>query len=311
MIKQQGWKTLNIRPSMKNWFRYIFYASLIFLVIALIRADYLVIPHVYNYTKLTVSFLLLFLGFLLNAMSWTKALKQADYAITESDGMASQGLSIFAKYIPGKIWVIMGRAEYLAKTYGISRKDLGSLSFDAQFIALWSALLLGTIGMISIHSINLYGLSVLILFSLLSLVIYTPLFHRFAESILSKILKKQITFPKLSFLKVLKVTLWYVTNWGIWCLAFYFLAGSLVQETLPLSISFAFGLAGSIGILAIFAPGGLGVREGIITGYLTIVGLNLTDATTIAVTSRLWFLVGELFIFFIALILDRRKKQSD
>ncbi len=293
---------------MKNWFRYLFYASLVFLVIGLIRADYLTIPHIYNYTTLAISLLLLCMGFLFNALSWTKVLKHANYRVDQGDGMASLGLSIFAKYIPGKIWIIMGRAEYLAKKYKYPRKDLGSLSFDAQFVALWVALLLGTIGMISIKSFNIYGLSVLLLFSILSLVIYTPLFHRLAEFVLSKIVRKQVTFPALPFLKLLKVIFWYLINWGIWCIAFYFLAASLVEETLSLNVAFAFGLAGSLGILAIFAPGGLGVREGIITGYLTIIGLNLTDATTIAITSRLWFLVGEVFIFLIALMLDRRKK---
>lgn len=296
---------------MRNLFKYLFYVSLIFLVVALIRADYLVLPHIYNSASLAISLALLCLGFLLNALSWTKVLQQADFGISKQDGIASLGLSIFAKYIPGKIWVIMGRAEYLSKKYRLSRKDLGSLSFEAQFVALWTALLLGTIGMISIHSTNIYGLSVLILFILLSLVIYTSLFHRFAELILSKIAKRQVFLPKLPFLKVLKVILWYLANWGTWCLSFYFLAGSLVEETVPISISFAFGLAGSIGILAIFAPGGLGVREGIITGYLTIVGLHLQDATTIAIASRLWFLVGEIFIFGVAFILDRRNRSHN
>lgn len=291
---------------MKNWFRYIFYASLVFLIIALIRADYLIIPHIHNYAKLAVSLVLLFTGFVFNALSWAKALKQAEYKVTWSDGIASAGLSIFAKYIPGKIWVIMGRAEFLVKKYRFSRKDMGSLSLDAQFVALWAALLLGTIGMVSINSINLYGLSVLLLFIILSLVIYTPLFHRLAEILLSRITKKQVSFPKLPFLKVLKVILWYGLNWGTWCISFYFLAGSLVEDTLPFSIAFAFGLAGSIGILAVFAPGGLGVREGILTGFLTIAGLDLQMATTIAIASRLWFLLGEIFIFVFALILERR-----
>lgn len=293
---------------MKNWFRYLFYASLVFLVVALIRADYLVIPRIYNPASLVISLVLLLIGFLLSGASWASVLNQAGYRISYMDGVTSTGLSIFGKYIPGKIWVIMGRAEYLTKRYPGARKDLASFSFDAQFIALWVALMLGTIGMISINSINLYGLSVLLLFILLSLVIYTPLFHRVAAFALSKILKRPVKVPKLPFLKLPGVILWYLMNWGVWCMSFYFLAASLTAQTLPLNVSFAFGLAGSLGILAIFAPGGLGIREGIITGYLTIVGLDLQDATTIAVASRLWFLIGEVFIFLVALILDRRKK---
>ena len=295
---------------MKNWFRYIFYASLVFLVVALIRADYLVIPHIYHPGKLVLSLLLLFIGFILNATSWAKMLRHGGMKVSELDGITSAGLSVFAKYIPGKIWVIMGRAEFLVKRYGLSRKDLGSLSFEAQFVALWAALLLGTIGMISVNSIDLYGLSILLLFIFLSLIIFTSLFHRFAEMVLFRITKKEIAFLRLPFRKTLKVIGWYLLNWGSWCVSFFFLASSLAETELPFSIAFAFGLAGSIGILAIFAPGGLGVREGILTGFLTMAGLDLPMATTIAITSRLWFLMGELFIFTVALILEKRRNYS-
>jgi uncharacterized membrane protein YbhN (UPF0104 family) len=291
---------------MKNGFRYIFYASLLFLLVALIRADYLVIPAIHDYFKFSLSLLLLFLGFLLNAISWRQMVRQADFDVSLKEGIRSHGLSIFAKYIPGKVWIIMGRAEYLAKKYQLSRKDMASLSLDAQLLALWVALMLGTIGMIWVDSINLYGLSVLILFLVLNLFIFTPLLHRIAGRVLQRIMKREISFPRPSFSRLLRVIFWYGMNWGTWCIAFYFLAASLVEGALPVSIAFAFGLAGSIGIMAIFAPGGLGVREGILTGYLVLAGVELPVATTIAVTSRLWFLMGELFIFSVSAILSSK-----
>jgi len=289
---------------MKNWFRYIFYASLIFLAIALVKADYLVIPSIYDPLKLTLSLLFLFAGFLLNALSWSRILRHTPYQVRDREGIASHGLAIFGKYIPGKFWVIMGRAEYLALRSGHSRKDLASLSLDAQFIALWSALLLGTIGMIFVGS-KLYGIGVLILFVLLSLVIFTPLFHRLAEWLLSRIFRRKVMVPRLPLKKVIRGMVWYLMSWLTWSAAFWLMAASLVPDPLPLSIAFAFALGGSIGILSIFAPGGLGVREGVLTAYLSLAGLAVQDAATIAVASRLWFLAGEAFIFLVALILDR------
>jgi uncharacterized membrane protein YbhN (UPF0104 family) len=293
----------------KNGFRYIFYASLLFLLVALIRADYLVIPVIHDYLQLSLSLLLLFLGFLLNSISWGQMVRQADFPVPIKDGIISHGLSIFAKYIPGKVWIIMGRAEYVAKKHQLSRKDMASLSLDAQLLALWAALMLGTLGMIWIDSINLYGLSVLLLFIVLNLFIFTPLLHRITGKLLTRLLKREIRFPRLSFTRLLRIIFWYGLNWGIWCLSFYFLAGSLVEGPIPFNIAFAFGLAGSIGIMAVFAPGGLGVREGILTGYLTLAGLELPVATTIAVTSRLWFLSGELFIFLVASALKANRPK--
>jgi uncharacterized membrane protein YbhN (UPF0104 family) len=291
---------------MKNWFRYIFYASLVFLVIALVKADYLVIPTIFHPGMLILSLLFLFAGFLLNALSWSRALRHTPYRVRDSEGIASHGLAIFGKYIPGKFWVIMGRAEYLALRTGHSRKDLASLSLDAQFIALWAALLLGTIGMITVGGTSLYGMAVFLLFGLLSLVIYTPLFHRTAEWLLSKIFRKQVKVPRLPLGKVIRIMVWYLVSWSTWSVAFWFLAASLVVGPLPLSTGFAFALGGSIGILSIFAPGGLGVREGILTAYLSLAGMAVQDATTIAVASRLWFMAGEVFIFLVAWVCDRQ-----
>ena len=52
------------------------------------------------------------------------------------------------------------------------------------------------------------------------------------------------------------------------------------------------------------------MREGILTGFLTIAGLDLPLATTIAVASRLWFMMGEFFIFSLALILEKRNLSA-
>lgn len=293
---------------MKNWFRMIFYASLVFLVIALIRADYLVVPQIFNYWHLTISLVLLFFGFLLYGISWSRVVRDAGFEVTDMDGIASSGLSIFGKYIPGKIWIIMGRAEYISRKYGFPRKDLNSYSLDAQFIALWSALMLGTAGMVWVKSYDLYGIAVLLLFIMLSLVIYTPMFHRIAEFVGSKIARRTITIPTLPFRSVFRLIIWFLAYWGSWSLSFYFLASSLVHGPIPFPVSFAFALAGSLGILAVFAPGGLGVREGILTGFLVLSGLDLPTATTIAVTSRLWYLLGEIFIFVTGVLADRKMR---
>jgi len=44
----------------------------------------------------------------------------------------------------------------------------------------------------------------------------------------------------------------------------------------------------------------LGLREGIIIGYLILAGLDTETATTISFLNRFWFICGELFIFLLA-----------
>jgi len=251
------------------------------------------------------------LGFLYNAGNWAKVMKNTSYSINYKDAIASSGLSTFGKYMPGKVWVILGRAEYLANKYQLPRKDLSSFSLNTQFISLWTGMLLGAVGMITIKGFDIYGSSVLGLFILLSLIIYTSIFHNVAKFIVYKITKKQITIPKLSFMAVVKVLPLFLLNWGLWCLSFYLLAAGLLNHEVTFNVAWGFALAGSLGVLAVIAPGGLGVREGVLTGYLTLTGLNLPEATTIAVTSRLWFLIGEVFIFLVGITLNYKKRLNN
>lgn len=294
---------------MKKWFNYFLLISLIFVIVSIIREDYLKVPVIFCYPHLLFSFLFLFAGFIFDTISWGKVINSTSYNISYKNAISSMGLSIFGKYMPGKVWVILGRGEYIVKKYQYPRKDLSSFSLNTQFISLWTGLLFGAIGMVAINGINIYGLSVLLLFIALTLIVFTPLFHRIAEKILKKILKKEISVPRLSFINAFKVLPWFILNWGFWCLSFYLLASSLVNYEISLHTAWGFGLAGSLGIMAIIAPGGIGVREGLLTGYLSLSGLDIQSATTIAVASRLWFLIGEVFIFLTAVVLDKTSKK--
>jgi len=295
----------------KSFFKWFIYISILFLIIILIKANYLKKPNIYSHFYIFCSFIFLFLGFISDGISWRQILKEAKYEITIQNGIISLGLSIFGKYIPGKIWLILGRAEYISANYNLPRKDISSLSLNAQFISLWTGLILGAIGVITINELGVYGISMLGLLTILTLIIFTSLLHQLAEKILKKIFRRNINIPRIKFKKVFKVLPWFMLNWIFWCISFYFLANSLVEKETTFNVAWGFGMAGSLGVLAVISPGGIGVREGLLTGYLTLAGLNIQDATTIAVISRLWFLIGEVFIFTVAFILDRMHRKQD
>jgi len=62
--------------------------------------------------------------------------------------------------------------------------------------------------------------------------------------------------------------------------------------------------------MALIAPGGLGAREGVMIGYLIFAGIPAIEATTIAVVSRLWFLLGEIFIFILGWSLHKTSNRA-
>jgi hypothetical protein len=62
--------------------------------------------------------------------------------------------------------------------------------------------------------------------------------------------------------------------------------------------AYAFSL--NIGFLAIFTPGGIGVREGVLVFLLSSI-FPLPVSTLISLLSRLWMTLGEVLCFFIAM----------
>lgn len=64
-----------------------------------------------------------------------------------------------------------------------------------------------------------------------------------------------------------------------------------------------------MGILAIFAPSGLGVREGIIVAGLLLI-MSKEDALVVSVVSRLWQTIPELVLVALAFIWSRIRKMS-
>ena len=67
----------------------------------------------------------------------------------------------------------------------------------------------------------------------------------------------------------------------------------LLEFSSILYLSGAFSLSSVIGILALFAPSGLGVREGILAIFLNQV-MPTSVALVVSVASRLWITIAEL-----------------
>ena len=290
----------------KSWHKYLIYVSLAFLVVALYRADYLHAPQIKSVFKLCVSFLFLWAGFVMNAVAWKKILEKSDYHIGVEDCLAGFGLSIFGKYIPGKIWMVMGRAAYIAEKSDISLGKLSAVSLNMQFIAIWIGLVFGLTGMLLLEGWHLWGWFIVFLWLFFSIIIFSHFAHTKIEHLLKITLRKDITIPRLTPQSTLSVMPWFVAYWALWSLGFCLLVASLLDAGIFWSVGFGFPLAATLGIITFISPGGLGTREAIMVGYLALAGISIVDATTIAVASRLWFLAGEIFIFLIGWVVHKQ-----
>ena len=290
-------------------YRLLLYLSIAFLIYYLFRLDYIKIGIIkYNYSYLICSFIFLFSGFFLSTLSWWFALRLHNIRIKKSYALTSHGMAVFAKYIPGKIWVILGRAAKVAQT-GHSLKLTSIISLKEQLIYILLGLIISFIPMLIYYGFGKFILLILITILILSLIIFSRQVHNYAIKILSGLFKKEIDLPLLNFKNAIKLSYIILLYWGIWIIAFYF----FLKATLPdpsLALAFAFPISVSYGVLAIVVPAGIGVREGILAGYLIVANVNPDLAVTISVVSRIWFICGEIFIFLLALLTRMAYKKN-
>jgi uncharacterized membrane protein YbhN (UPF0104 family) len=294
-----------------NWFKVILYISLIFLGISLYQADYLVLPKIHSPTSVWISIFFLMLGFVLMCDNWRVVLKQDNVVnISFKEAIVSNGLYVFAKYIPGKVMVIIGRATYISNKYSISTKKLSFISFKVQIITLWIGLSIGTLSIMKLNP-SIETISLVLLFILFfTIFLFSKGLKKIIVLLVKKLVKRDLDYPLLTATTALKIIPSFIFNWTAWCISFYYLVDALIIQSVPLLSGASFALAATLAIVALIAPGGLGVREGILVATLIGFGIEKQDAITISVASRLWFLVGEVFIFLLAVILNNSEKRN-
>lgn len=211
--------------------------------------------------------------------------------------MASAGLSIFGKYIPGRLWVLLGRSAYVEKHSEHNLGSLSLLSFKEQIISIWVGFFLGLIGYNLAGNFSYGGVTGMLVWLGITPFIFSSLLPNIVNNVMKRVMKREVNISPLDWHMIRRVVPYSLLNWGIWGIGFYFLVQALVSQDVPLLTGLCFPLAANIGVLAFFAPGGIGVRETMIVIYLNQLGLSVAEATTIAIASRLWFLLGEVFLF--------------
>ena len=290
-------------------YKYLIYISIVFLIVTLLKGNYLSLPQNIKYSYLIPSFLILFAGFLTQGWAYQIILKKFGCVVRLNDALKAFGLNTFAKYIPGKIWMLLGPASYLKNKYNYPTDKLVTISFTSEFISIWLVLFISSF-IITLLDIALYiKLSCFILWLTLTLTLFTRFFHNFVQLLFLKIIKKEINIPSISFKCVVSVLPVFLLYWVFYAFGFHYLCLSF-GESSNILILFSFPLATVIGMIAFIFPGGLGIREGTLVLILVNANVPVEVATTISIASRFWFLIGEVFIFSIGFglnIFDKSK----
>jgi hypothetical protein len=249
----------------------------------------------FNYPLLALSLGVMLASLFLYAWQWRFSLQRLGASIGFIKVLRTYFIGNLGRYIPGKVWQFLGWF-YLFEQEGVSPvQTLTSIAVN-QVIQNMAGLALAFVVLTGLRSTELSGrLWPFLIVIPLGLVVIQP-------SVLEKLLNWGLRLFKRGPVTI-ELTAWdlarfaalHLLCWLGYGLAFYLFIRALYPvplERLPALVGIFAG-AWVIGFLSLLAPGGLGVREGILAYLL---GFYLPSHVAIVVTllSRLWVTAAEL-----------------
>lgn len=240
------------------------------------------------------------------ASLWHYITKLNKASIPYFDAVTAYLYSILGKYIPGKVFMLAARIPSYERN-GVKGRKVAVCFLLENVCTLLGAAFLFIISLFFFPNeiLNEYKWLTLGLI-LLFFVCINPRIINFFLKIVERLTKKEDMVIPISYIQMIRVVILFILNWLIVGIGFYMLVCSIypIPLTELLYVGGIYGLSAIIGILAIFAPSGIGVREGIIVMGLTLV-LPSEYAIIISVISRLWTTIAELILIFIAFTITK------
>jgi hypothetical protein len=215
-------------------------------------------------------------------------------------GSLSQLFTVsLGKYIPGKIWGMLARGLQM-RQHGITADSVIVATFFEQFLMLQASVVLSLLLFAYLSHGPLMWLALaaavgVVVFGqplqTLGTVIYVKLLSYWGKGGIAQ--KRLLMQRKDQTILLLKfVILWLLNGLVLTGLYFSFFDGSYSFE-LVASLILANTVGITLGFFAIFAPAGIGVREGV-TSAILLNQMPLTDALLLSLLYRLWVVAIEL-----------------
>ncbi|HLA89137.1 MAG TPA: lysylphosphatidylglycerol synthase domain-containing protein [Gemmatimonadaceae bacterium] len=215
-------------------------------------------------------------------------------------------VSNLGRYVPGKIWQI-GAMGALAQRAGVSSVAAVGSSLVVNLANLLAAGLV--VGLAGSRRLAGPGFAVgVVVF--LAAVAATPWLLPPLARLAQRLTGREIPEPRIPPLAIVYAVAGCALAWSLYGIAFRELAIALFGEAAGRTSSYTavFTLSYLSGYLALFAPGGLGVREGVLAKLLPLAGLaSGAGAVILVVVSRLWLTVLEAAPGLILLALGRAR----
>jgi len=261
-----------------------------------------------DWVRVLASSALVFATYLILIEAWRATLRVWSASLPFAVAARIWFVSNLGKYVPGKVWQIAAMGA-LAQKSGVSAAaaigssllvNLVSVLAGFAVIAITAA---GRVGALIgsqtanggersaefiVVSIAIAGAVVLVLAP-----VAVPTLAAFA----GRVSGRQIAIPRVPPSAVWVAAVSTVASWVLYGLAFWLFARGITPRATGNASSYMAVYTGSYlaGYLALFVPGGFGVREAVLVIAMPRFGLaSAADAAVIAITSRLWLTILEI-----------------
>ena len=236
---------------------------------------------------------------------------KADLAGQERELFLVYAKSWLGRYIPGGATWILGKI-YFATKLGISKAKLGISSFLEGALQI-IVVLISAAGMLAldphVQKLGRGWVWALLATAVLGLVtVYPPIFNRVIQFGYTRVRKQSLDGEHLPDTKTIARGIGaFLVSSILSGLSFYFVAAAVDPALNWSSVLFIIGasnLASALSMLAVFAPAGLGVREGVQLTMLLLV-MNPEQALVATVLMRLWSILMDALFAAVAYVARR------
>ncbi len=215
-------------------------------------------------------------------------------------GIRIRTFADFGRFVPGKVWLVLGRIE-MCKKFGLRTSTVTFSTLMEVFMNLLSACLLAVLIFILFvgGELSQYSWYFVIFVPILLIFLHPKLFNLVMKS-LSKFLKKDFVRIKAKYYYLLSLLSVFVVAWLLLGVGFYLMVNSLYAIGISnlLTLTAVLAVAWVFGFVMIFVPAGIGFRE-IALSYLLSFFLPEPIAVLVAILARFWLISGEVLTAFI------------
>ncbi len=263
---------------------------------------------------LVLSTLIFAFSYFIQIWAWYLITLRLEIPLSASETLESWFYSQLGKYLPGKIWLLLSRF-YFYESKGKSKKNI-SVALYLEMVTMIAAAVVIFLVVLILHRemglLNSWGgYGGLVLLSFFGLVFLHP---RVLQKMLNWVLvrwKREPISLSISYAHILWILFVCILSWIAGGIGFYLFINSVYPVTsqyIPF-LTGALAASSMLGLIAIFAPSGLGVREGALVYLLSFV-MATPVAVIISILTRIWITLIEIGLIGVIYLFGKFQKQG-